>query len=155
MIVGITNCIKVLQTRRNKWRKCFFENNSNPKETSSANYRIWHRITFTFQVRYMYICILTKKSRETWIVKTTETGIRRNKSRVEFHEVTTWGFVWLITLVTWYLYLPIAIWERKGFFQFKFLTTKLDIPDEFTDGEMNSIAFEFQATLRSCRGDEI
>lgn len=81
-------------------------------------------------------------------------GIHRNKSRVEFHGVTTRGFVWLITRLgegretgeglKHDLYLPIAIWERKGFSQFKILTMKLDILDEFTDG---LIAFRFQLAV--------
>lgn len=82
-------------------------------------------------------------------------GIRRNKSRVEFHGVTTRGFAWLITRLGEEgevvgeglkrdLYLPIAIWERKGFSQFKILTMKLDILDEFTDG---LIAFRFQLAV--------
>lgn len=86
--------------------------------------------------------------------RNTAAGIRRNKSRVEFHGVTTRGFTWLITQsgegretregLKRDLYLPIAIWERKGFSQFKILTMKLDILDEFTDG---LIAFRFQPTV--------
>lgn len=82
-------------------------------------------------------------------------GIHRNKSRVEFHGVTTRGFAWLITWpgeggevagegLKHDLYLPIAIWERNGFSQFKILTMKLDILDEFTDG---LIAFRFQPAV--------
>jgi len=81
-------------------------------------------------------------------------GIHRDKSRLEFHGVTTRGFAWLITRpgerreteegLKRDLYLPIAIWERKGFSQFKILTMKLDILDEFTDG---LIAFRFQPAV--------